>query len=102
MRIIDLDGTNWTSVIDFYDAILSALGAPSEHGKNVNALVDSMIWGGINELVPPYTIRIRHMAGLSKDLADEIEAAKRSLREARLDFQSREGRDVDVQLETLP
>lgn len=46
MRIIDLNAENWKSILDFYDALLPALGAPAWHGHSVNAIIDSMIWGG--------------------------------------------------------
>ena len=46
MRIIELDAAGWRNVLDFYDALLKALGAPAEHGEGVNALVDSVVWGG--------------------------------------------------------
>ena len=53
MRIIDLSATNWKSTLDFYDALLAALGAPRGHGKSVDALIDSMVWGGMNKVEPP-------------------------------------------------
>jgi RNAse (barnase) inhibitor barstar len=59
MRWIELDGGSWTTALDFYTALLGALGAPKGHGRNINALIDSMIWGGMNAVEPPYTIRIR-------------------------------------------
>ncbi|MBC9884143.1 barstar family protein, partial [Bradyrhizobium sp. INPA01-394B] len=40
---------------DFYDALLAALGAPEGHGRNLNALIDSMVWAGMNAVEAPYT-----------------------------------------------
>ena len=51
MRRIELDAKSWMKILDFYQDLLKALGAPEWHGRNLNALIDSMIWGGINELV---------------------------------------------------
>jgi hypothetical protein len=31
--------------------------------RNLNALIDSMIWGGLNTLKPPYVVCIAHTAG---------------------------------------
>jgi RNAse (barnase) inhibitor barstar len=99
MRTIDLDAANWTTALDFYEALLAALGAPAEHGQNINALTDSLIWGGVNAIEPPYTIRIRHIGRAPKVVIREVELANQALSEARAQFRAQHGRDVDVQLE---
>jgi RNAse (barnase) inhibitor barstar len=96
MRTIDLDATTWKTIDDFYDALLSAIGAPKIHGRNLNALTDSMIWGGINAVEPPYTIVISGAANLPKDVRREVEMAKQALAEDRADFRRARGTDVDV------
>lgn len=101
MRIIELDATNWKSIRDFYNALLPAIGAPKEHGTSSNALVDSMIWGGINAIDPPYKILISGTATLPKDIRDHIEVAKQALAEGRMDYHDRCGGDVDVSLEMV-
>src|SRR5689334_10641965 len=58
MKRIEIRAENWRGVLDFYTALLAALEAPPGHGRNINALVDSMVWGGMNELEPPYAIPI--------------------------------------------
>jgi len=58
MRVIEIDGGNWQSVKEFLTALRAAIGAPDELGWSVDAFIDSMIWGGINEIDPPYEIRI--------------------------------------------
>src|ERR1044071_7580655 len=50
MKQLELDGTNWKTRDDFYDAFFKAVGAPSWHGRNFNALRDSIITGEINEV----------------------------------------------------
>jgi RNAse (barnase) inhibitor barstar len=55
MRIIELDAHNWKTGRDFYNAIAVALNSPENHGRNFNALIDSMVWGGIDDVEPPYT-----------------------------------------------
>ena len=101
-RVIDLDAERWSNVLDFYSALLEALGAPAWHGKSVDALVDSIIWSGIKAVEPPYKISIRHAAGAPKDVLEEIELAKQALAEHRLEFRARRGHDIDVSLETTP
>lgn len=98
MRIIDLDASGWTTVLDFYEALLAALEAPSRHGRNINALIDSMIWNEINVVQPPYTVRIHHLSGSAKEIIDHVELVRLALAEARIEYRSQHGRDVDVQL----
>jgi RNAse (barnase) inhibitor barstar len=99
MRFMELDARNWATIDDFYAALLTSVGAPEWHGRNANALVDSMIWGGINAVEPPYTIRIHNTNDLPKAVAGAIEQAQFALADARADFNRQEGHDVEVQLE---
>jgi|EndMetStandDraft_6_1072998.scaffolds.fasta_scaffold582523_2 RNAse (barnase) inhibitor barstar len=99
MRIIELDGRSWRTAVDFYEAILAALEAPDWHGRNINALFDSMIWGGINGVEPPYTVRISGTAGLPQRVQEELEAVCNSIGEQRDQFRAQKGRDVDAYIE---
>ena len=99
MKIIELNATDWTTYDDFYDALLPSLGAPTWHGKNINALVDSMIWGGINALEPPYTIKIVGAATLPDHIRNHVETAKHALAKARTDYQKLRGGDVEVAID---
>jgi len=99
MRIIELDAGNWRSALDFYNDLLAALGAPTGHGRNINALVDSMIWGGMNAVEAPYTIRILHTTKLSQEIRDELELVKRVFAEACAEFHERRGHDVCIEWE---
>ena len=102
-RQIELDAKDWNSVADFSGALLAAIGAPEWHGHSINAFLDSMIWHDtINSVQPPYTIQIRNASGLAANIVDEIELLKRCISEARAEFRSRRGSDIDVQLEVLP
>src|SRR5580693_4282422 len=99
MRAIELDAADWTSASDFYEALFAAIGAPSWHGRNVNALVDSMIYGGINATTAPYTIRVKGCANLPADARTEVELAQHALAEARQDYRASRGHDIEVLLE---
>ncbi len=102
MRIIDLDGTRWREVMDFYRAILPAIGAPRWHGESVNALVDSMIWGRINAVDPPYKVRIRGTARMPKTVLNEVEQAEQIVRRQRRDHLRWHKKDVEVELILMP
>ncbi len=89
-----LRGETWQTRDDFFDSLFAALGAPSWHGRNFNALNDSIGAGGINEIEPPYRFVItgRHVMGqeakqITADFCDLI----RELKEA--------GTPVDVSWE---
>jgi RNAse (barnase) inhibitor barstar len=56
VREIELKVKYWMKPIDFYNALFEALGAPAWHGRNFDALRDSIITGGINQIEPPYRI----------------------------------------------
>lgn len=99
MRIIELDATKWKTVLDFYDALLAALETPKGHGKSPDALIDSMICGGMNAMEPPYRIRIFGAGALPNDVHGHVEVVKRALAKARMDHRRRKGADVDVDME---
>ncbi len=58
MRTLLLDASGWNSRDDVYDAFFRAVGAPAWHGRNLDALSDSIQGGLINEIEAPYRIHI--------------------------------------------
>lgn len=58
MRELNLNASGWKCNDDFYDAFFKAVGAPRWHGRNFNALYDSIAHGTINEIEVPYRIVI--------------------------------------------
>lgn len=94
MRIIELDGGRWLTVLDFYGALLSALGAPSWHGSSIASLVDSMIWG-------PIQFESSTSGSYPQDIREEVELAAHSIAEGRAEFQVRRGHDVLVRIEVV-
>lgn len=102
MRVIELDASRWKSILDFYDALLPKLGAPVWHGRSLDALIDSVIWGGINALEPPFTIRVWHLAAAPETVRDAVDLTMHALAEARTEFRARNGSDVNVELQIVP
>jgi RNAse (barnase) inhibitor barstar len=100
MRIIELEASHWKSSLDFYNALLVALGAPHDHGRNINALIDSMFYGGINKIDPPYTIRIRGGDNLPTDVREEIKSEVDLLQRAREQIFAPGGGDAKVWFDT--
>ena len=72
MRTLILDACKWQTPIDFYVSILPLLEAPYWHGMSMNALIDSIFYGGINGVEPPYRILIRGTANLPENVRTEI------------------------------
>ncbi len=72
MKTFTLDARQWSDVLDFYDALLAALQAPDWHGRSFDALVDSMIIGGVNEVVPPYRVEVVGLDKAAGEIATEV------------------------------
>jgi RNAse (barnase) inhibitor barstar len=64
MQEIVMDGGNWGVPDDVYDAFFKAVGAPSWHGRNFNALRDSIAVGRINKIEVPYLIRLKNYSSI--------------------------------------
>ena len=62
-----MNGVAWQSADDFYRAYFEAIGAPEWHGRNLDALWDSLTGGGINQRNPPLCIRILGLAQMGTD-----------------------------------
>jgi RNAse (barnase) inhibitor barstar len=60
MRELVLDGANWNTKDDVYDAFFQAVGAPEWHGRNFDALIDSIETGSINTVEVPYRLVIKN------------------------------------------
>jgi len=67
MRELLLDASTWRSRDDFYDAFFNAVGAPSWHGRNLDALHDSIGSGEINKIEVPYRIVVRNLSSAGTD-----------------------------------
>src|SRR5579864_7787930 len=81
---IQLDGRCWHTTDDFYDSLLSALGAPAWHGRNLDALNDSLRGGDLNTVNPPLVITISGLATMGSEaraVVDRFVVLARDLRE---------------------
>lgn len=72
MKTIEIDGRQWRDPLDFYKGLLAALRAPDWHGRNINALIDSIIVGSINEIEPPYRIRVTGLDVAGEGAIEEL------------------------------
>lgn len=83
MDEIPLDGRSWRTANDFYKAYLAAVGAPDWHGRNVDALWDSLTAGDINRRNPPFRARIAGLTEMSADARQMVERFAAFAAEAR-------------------
>lgn len=90
-RILDLDGEGWVEELDAIEALLMALEAPDWHGRNMNALIDSIALGGINGIEPPYEIRIHGACSMSEDARLFVADLARQVGEGIESWSSRSG-----------
>jgi RNAse (barnase) inhibitor barstar len=75
MRELILDASTWKTDDDVYDSFFKAVGAPAWHGRNFDALIDSIEKGKINSIEAPYRLLIKHyncIAVGAKKMADNF------------------------------
>jgi len=82
VRELVLDAATWTKTDDVYDAFFRAVGAPLWHGRNLDALNDSIAGGQINKIEVPYRIVIRNYEQVgtgARDMAERFVSLIREL-----------------------
>jgi len=95
VRQLHLDAQGWKSANDVYESFFRAVGAPTWHGKNFNALIDSIARGSINEIEVPYRLIISN----SQRANTEVKQFLRDFSELIRDLALREGCPVAMKLE---
>ncbi len=65
--------SDWYLMNDLYSAFFAAVGAPEWHGRNFDALNDSIATGGINRIEVPYRIIIRNAPADNKMVKGVLE-----------------------------
>ena len=68
--LIIIDWNKIHAEADFYDTFLPQVSAPEWHGRNLDALADSVITGDINQIEPPYTIHNINTGNASKSVSE--------------------------------
>ncbi len=69
MEII-IDWVKVKSEDDFYDIFLPQVQAPEWHGRNLDALTDSVVKGNVNSIEPPYIIHNVNTGSISESIAE--------------------------------
>ena len=65
---IMVDWSKFVGTNDFYDLVFCQCESPEWHGRNLNAIADSWIAGGINAKGPPYVFIFSSLKRTAPDL----------------------------------
>lgn len=91
VRKLVLDAKGWRKEDDFYDALFEAVGSPKWHGRNFNAIRDSIVGGHINQVEIPYIIDIVGLGDTPDNVKELVKNFCTLIRELRA-----EGHEVDA------
>jgi hypothetical protein len=97
MRMIELDAKGKTP-LDFLQSLAGALGSCEGHGMSADAFVDSMIWGGMNSVEPPYIVQIKNIASAPREVADCVSLMISAIKAARRERVQCRGEDIEVSI----
>ncbi|GGZ96748.1 hypothetical protein GCM10008090_01230 [Arenicella chitinivorans] len=90
MKVI-IDWSEIQSPDDYFSQLLPQVGAPDWHGRNLNALADSLVTGGINKLEPPFCLINLQTGSVPPELQDFVTGLNEIYDEA-----SSNGRKISV------
>ena len=68
VRELLLDARRWKTNDDLYESFFKAVGAPPWHGKNFDALKDSIVTGDINKIEVPYRLVIENFGSMANSV----------------------------------
>ena len=71
-----IDWGKCASSEEFYDTVLPQCGSPSWHGRNLDALNDSWVTGGIDEGGPPFAFWFLNGSQIDSNLSRFREAVE--------------------------
>jgi RNAse (barnase) inhibitor barstar len=95
MILIKIDASLYKEIDTFYESLKLAIGSPDWHGKNINAFIDSIVYGGINSVEPPYKIVISNISECPDTISSEIREDVSLLQDAISCY----GRSNEIQIE---
>ena len=101
MHIIKIDASGWTTALDFYRTLCTAIGTPEWHGMSEDAFVDTMVvHDDINAVKSPYTIKIVGTAKAAPEAQAAIQSLTRRINTAAAAAAAADyGTDLEVTLE---
>ncbi len=103
ITFINIDVSLWRDRRDVYETILLEIKAYPGHAVNINALVETLTWGGpeFSEIQPPFVIRLHNTRMLSPELLESIRALKGLVDECGDIRCHHEGKDLRSEIQIL-
>lgn len=96
MQKVKLDGSRWTSKVDFYDALASALGSVDWHGRNADAFLETMVYYlDLNSIQPPYVVVVENVSEAMRPFVHDFASWVAEARQDRIN-DPEWGDDVEV------
>ena len=93
MKVIHLDGTNWSKALDFFNALAEALQVIPGHGRGFDAFEDSVFYGGMSVVEPPFEIVVENCPAFAKH---DVETMSQGWGEQRAWRKEHYGDDVEA------
>lgn len=101
MKVVEIDASACRTVKQFAAELKRAIHAiEAVHGDSVDAFVDSMVFGVMSDLAPPYVVRV---TGLKRGSDPErfARTLANAIGQARVERRTRKGEDVEVSLQIV-
>jgi RNAse (barnase) inhibitor barstar len=96
MKELVMDAASWKTVDDLFSSFMEVVGAPSWHGKNLDALCDSIRRGGINKIEVPYQLVFKNYTKVHPAVKAKADSFAQVIREL-----ANEGVPVGIQIRAL-
>ncbi len=90
-----MDASKWKTLDDLYDSFFEAVKAPVWHGRNLNAVRDSVGVGQINGIEVPYCLVLKNYHQLSDQLKEKADNFVELISDL-----EREGTPVKIRVDT--
>ena len=89
-----MDAAGWETMDDLFRSFFQLAGAPSWHGKNFNALRNSIATGAINKVEVPCRLILKNFDRIAPTAKDDVDSFVEVIYEL-----AREGVLVEIEVE---
>lgn len=94
MKTVEIDASGCWNAKEFARLLQDAIQALPGHGSSIESFVDSMVFGTMSELSPPYMIVVQ--GALRPEVRAFAADLSNAIGQARLERRTRRGDDVEV------
>jgi RNAse (barnase) inhibitor barstar len=94
MRELTMDASEWRTLDELYLSFFRAVGAPDWHGRNLDAVRDSVGAGSINQIEVPYRLVVKNYRVVDPAMRETSDIFIEVIREL-----AQEGVPVEIRVE---